>query len=58
MTGERSTAAQLSTHLADPAQGPRREHGLAGLIDVLWPLVDRENRALHDFGVDTRTVLR
>jgi uncharacterized RDD family membrane protein YckC len=32
--------------------------GLAGLIDVLWPLVDRENRALHDFGVDTRTVLR
>ena len=31
--------------------------GLAGLIDVLWPLIDRENRALHDFGVDTRTVL-
>lgn len=31
--------------------------GLAGLIDVLWPLIDRENRALHDLGVDTRTVL-
>ena len=31
--------------------------GLAWLIDVLWPLIDRENRALHDFGVDTRTVL-
>ena len=31
--------------------------GLAGLADVLWPLIDRENRALHDFGVDTRTVL-
>lgn len=31
--------------------------GLAGLIDVLWPLWDDENRALHDFVVDTRTVL-
>ena len=31
--------------------------GLAGLVDILWPLIDRENRALHDFGVDTRTVL-
>ena len=30
--------------------------GLAGLIDVLWPLWDDENRALHDFLVDTRTV--
>jgi uncharacterized RDD family membrane protein YckC len=30
--------------------------GLAGLIDVLWPLWDDENRALHDFIVDTRTV--
>jgi uncharacterized RDD family membrane protein YckC len=31
--------------------------GLANLIDVLWPLWDEENRALHDFIVDTRTVL-
>jgi uncharacterized RDD family membrane protein YckC len=30
--------------------------GLAGLIDVLWPLWDDENRALHDFIVDTRTI--
>ena len=31
--------------------------GLASLIDVLWPLWDDENRALHDFVVNTRTVL-
>jgi len=31
--------------------------GLAGLVDVLWPLWDDENRALHDFVVNTRTVL-
>ena len=31
--------------------------GLASLVDVLWPLWDRENRALHDFPVDTRTIL-
>jgi len=30
--------------------------GLAGLVDVLWPLWDDENRALHDFIVDTRTI--
>jgi uncharacterized RDD family membrane protein YckC len=30
--------------------------GLASLLDVLWPLWDDENRALHDFVVDTRTV--
>jgi uncharacterized RDD family membrane protein YckC len=30
--------------------------GLANLADVLWPLWDDENRALHDFIVDTRTV--
>jgi uncharacterized RDD family membrane protein YckC len=30
--------------------------GLASLADVLWPLWDDENRALHDFVVDTRTV--
>jgi uncharacterized RDD family membrane protein YckC len=30
--------------------------GLANLLDVLWPLWDDENRALHDFVVDTRTV--
>jgi uncharacterized RDD family membrane protein YckC len=31
--------------------------GLAGLLDVLWPLWDEENRALHDFVVQTRVVL-
>jgi uncharacterized RDD family membrane protein YckC len=31
--------------------------GLASLADVLWPLWDDENRALHDFLVDTRVVL-
>jgi uncharacterized RDD family membrane protein YckC len=30
--------------------------GLASILDVLWPLWDDENRALHDFVVDTRTV--
>lgn len=30
--------------------------GLANLVDVLWPLWDEENRALHDFIVQTRTV--
>jgi uncharacterized RDD family membrane protein YckC len=31
--------------------------GLASLLDVLWPLWDEENRALHDFIVDTRTIV-
>jgi uncharacterized RDD family membrane protein YckC len=31
--------------------------GLANLADYLWPLWDEENRALHDFIVNTRTVL-
>jgi uncharacterized RDD family membrane protein YckC len=31
--------------------------GLASLADVLWPLWDEENRALHDFVVDTRVVV-
>jgi uncharacterized RDD family membrane protein YckC len=31
--------------------------GLANLVDVLWPLWDEENRALHDFIVNTRTVM-
>jgi uncharacterized RDD family membrane protein YckC len=30
--------------------------GLASLLDVLWPLWDEENRALHDLIVDTRVV--
>jgi len=30
--------------------------GLAALLDVLWPLWDEENRALHDFVVDTRVI--
>jgi uncharacterized RDD family membrane protein YckC len=31
--------------------------GLAGVVDYLWPLWDEENRALHDYVVNTRTVL-
>ena len=31
--------------------------GLANLLDYLWPLWDAQNRALHDFVVDTRTIL-
>jgi uncharacterized RDD family membrane protein YckC len=31
--------------------------GLANLADYLWPLWDEENRALHDFIVNTRAVL-
>jgi uncharacterized RDD family membrane protein YckC len=30
--------------------------GLANLADALWPLWDEENRALHDFIVDTRVI--
>jgi len=30
--------------------------GVVSLIDVLWPLWDEENRALHDFIVDTRSI--
>jgi uncharacterized RDD family membrane protein YckC len=30
--------------------------GLASLADVLWPLWDEENRALHDFIVNTRVI--
>ena len=30
--------------------------GLAWLLDILWPLWDEENRALHDFVVNTRTI--
>ena len=53
--------------LRDAARGrgqgaPVRRHQLAhrsgsrSLLDVLWPLWDEENRALHDFIVDTRVV--
>ena len=31
--------------------------GLAWLLDILWPLWDEENRALHDFVVSTRTIV-
>ena len=31
--------------------------GIGYLLDVLWPLWDEENRALHDFVVNTRTIL-
>ncbi len=30
--------------------------GLSSLADALWPLWDEENRALHDFIVDTRVI--
>jgi uncharacterized RDD family membrane protein YckC len=30
--------------------------GIAWIVDSLWPLWDDENRALHDFVVNTRTV--
>ena len=30
--------------------------GIASLLDLLWPLWDEENRALHDFIVSTRVV--
>ena len=30
--------------------------GIAPILDVLWPLWDEENRALHDFIVGTRVV--
>jgi uncharacterized RDD family membrane protein YckC len=30
--------------------------GIASLLDVLWPLWDEENRALHDFIVNTRVI--
>jgi uncharacterized RDD family membrane protein YckC len=30
--------------------------GIVSLIDVLWPLWDEENRALHDFVVNTRVI--
>jgi uncharacterized RDD family membrane protein YckC len=31
--------------------------GIANLLDYLWPLWDEENRALHDYVVNTRTIL-
>jgi uncharacterized RDD family membrane protein YckC len=31
--------------------------GLSFLADALWPLWDEENRALHDFVVNTRTIV-
>ncbi len=31
--------------------------GIATLVDYLWPLWDEEHRALHDFPVNTRTVI-
>jgi uncharacterized RDD family membrane protein YckC len=30
--------------------------GVASLLDVLWPLWDKENRSLHDHGADTWVV--
>jgi uncharacterized RDD family membrane protein YckC len=30
--------------------------GIAYFVDVLWPLWDEENRALHDFAVNTRVI--
>jgi uncharacterized RDD family membrane protein YckC len=39
------------------AVGGSLTFGIAPLVDYLWPLWDEQNRALHDFLVDTRTVL-
>ena len=30
--------------------------GLSWIVDNLWPLWDEENRALHDFVVDSRVI--
>jgi uncharacterized RDD family membrane protein YckC len=30
--------------------------GIAGILDVLWPLWDKQNRSLHDHGADTWVV--
>jgi uncharacterized RDD family membrane protein YckC len=30
--------------------------GIVSLLDVLWPLWDKQNRALHDHGADTWVV--
>ena len=30
--------------------------GIVGILDVLWPLWDKENRSLHDHGADTWVV--
>jgi uncharacterized RDD family membrane protein YckC len=30
--------------------------GIVGIVDVLWPLWDKENRSLHDHGADTWVV--
>ena len=30
--------------------------GIAGVLDVLWPLWDKQNRSLHDHGADTWVV--
>ena len=39
------------------AVGGSLTFGIAPLVDYLWPLWDEENRALHDYVVNTRTVL-
>ena len=61
----RANGAADDVRLGDAARG--RHQGAAGRLrelahvrarepaDVLWPLWDDENRALHDFVVDTRT---
>ena len=42
--------------LEPPSPAPGSTAGLATLADVLWPLWDEENRALHDLIVDTRVI--
>jgi uncharacterized RDD family membrane protein YckC len=39
------------------AVGGSLTFGIAPLLDYLWPLWDEESRALHDYVVNTRTVL-
>jgi uncharacterized RDD family membrane protein YckC len=31
---------------------------IPGIVDVLWPLWDKENRALHDMAASTRVIVR
>ena len=47
----------LAVLLATLLLQPNTTVGVDTLVDVLWPLWDEENRALHDFVVDTRTIV-
>ncbi len=46
-----AVVAALALGVAGAATG-----GIAYLVDVLWPLFDDRNRALHDIVVDSRVI--